>query len=116
MRVVSGVGRIINPNSPEWQNNKENDLSNSITSEALGMPTSENFLNVEEYEGGDYGPYTLPVDKPLWMLITTTDVTATVETSHVMTQDQPLFDNKVQVRGTRYVKWRDEVEGRSYDI
>ena len=33
-----------------------------------------------------------------------------------MTQDQPLFDNKVQVRGTRYVKWRDEVEGRSYDI
>lgn len=108
--------RVINPNSPEWANNKETDLTNSVTSEALGMPTSETFTNVDEYEGGDYGPYTLPVDKPLWMLITTNDVTATIETSHVMTQNQPLYDNKVQVRGTRYVKWRDEVEGRAYDL
>ena len=105
--------RLIDPSSPEWQNNKETDLSNSITHESLGMPTQENFVNVEEYEGGDFGPYTLPVDMPLWMLITTNDAATTVESSHVMTQNQPVFDNKVQVRCTRYVKWRDQQEGRT---
>lgn len=106
--------RIVDPMSPQFEHNQEKDLSNSITSSALGMPTSESFVNVVEYEGGDFGPYTLPVDKPLWLLITTDDVAVTTEDGHIATSDQPIHDNKVQVRGTRYVKWRDEHDGRTF--
>lgn len=111
--------RVINPDSTQWAGNKEQDLNTAVTEDVLGMdlPTmADKFINVNEYQGGDYGPYTLPVDKPLWLLISTSDEKVTTETGHIATSDQPIHDNKVQIRCTRYVKWRDEQHGPTREV
>ena len=107
--------RIITPESSQWQGNRETDLTTAVTQNVLGqdlgMAVVDTFSNINEYQGGDYGPYTLPADKPLWLLISTSDSKVDIETAHMMQQNQPIVDNKVQIKCTRYVKWRDEKHG-----